>query len=509
VSELKPQFKWQDAEFETVLSFFEDISQVPRPSKHEKEIASYIENFGKKNGLKTKRDDFDNVVLFVPASPGFENKPPVVLQSHMDMVCEKEPDSPHNFLTDGLELKYVFENNVPFLTADKTTLGADNGIGMAYALATAVSSFNHPPLELLFTTDEEEGFTGAQNMSEDFITGKYLINLDSEEEGVLIIGCAGGAQIRFKSFIETVEDNNYAASDSNVYHLTVFGLLGGHSGTDIHLNRGNAIQIACLFLKDLAKQDASFQLAEIRGGTAHNAIPRDCACLFISHLPEDVILKEAAEFVSQMKARHFEESLQLTVSILDEKMPSFSSKNTADVIRFLTELQIGVFEMSPFIKDIVLLSGNLAIVQTAGPCAVDCKEAACGEEKAHKLEMIYSLRCGDGPLLLGKMKELIDFGEKNGFHAEISNKYPPWSPDIDSPFLEKCFDVYQSVFQEKAKITVIHAGLECSVFSRKIPGIEMVSIGPDIINAHSPSEKLNLIAAEKVWIYLKDILESF
>jgi dipeptidase D len=193
-------------------------------------------------------------------------------------------------------------------------------------------------------------------------------------------------------------------------------------------------------------------------------------------------------------------------------MPQFSAKNTNSIVRFLTELTTGVFEMSPFIEDIVLLSGNLAIVQTVNSSVCGCEAAQNGteDEELHKnIEILYSQRYGDGPLLQKKIKELVDFGEKFGFHAEILNSYHPWSPNFDSPFLKKCFDVYHSNFQKKAKITVIHAGLECSVFFRKTPGIEMVSIGPNILNAHSPSEKVNLAAAEKVWIYLKEILKSF
>ena len=513
--ESKSQFKWSDTEFETVLSFFEEISKIPRPSKHEKEIASYIEEFGKKNGFETRRDEFDNVVICVPASAGYENKPTVVLQSHTDMVCQKEPDSSHNFFTDSLELSYVFENGVPFLKANKTTLGADDGIGMAYALATAVSkSLSHPPMELLFTSDEEEGLNGAQNMSADFITGKYLINLDSEEEGILIVGCSGGAQFRFaRSF--PFENSAKSKTDSHpaefTYQLTVSGLLGGHSGTDIHLNRGNAISIAGSFLKKMSeKYNGSFHLADIRGGTAHNAIPRDCIGIFISTIPEDLIQKEAAEFFSQTQEaiHHEESSFRFKVEPLNEQMPHFSSANTNQIAHFLTELKAGVFEMSPLFENTVICSGNLAIVQTIDPPVCDC--AALENEAPHKnIEIIYGLRSGDDSLYRQKMKDLIALGEKFGYRVEISNTYHPWSPNFGSSFLKKCTDVYQSLFQKEPKIAVIHAGLECSVFSKNNPDIEMIAIGPDILYAHSPSEKLNLITAEKVWVYLKEILKSF
>ena len=493
----------KEPDFQTVLSFFEEISKIPRCSKHEEKIASYLENFGKTKGFETKRDGSNNILIKVPASPNYENLSTVILQAHTDMVCEKEADSTHNFSKDGLNLSYISENGIPHLTADKTTLGADDGIGVAYMLAVAVSKdIVHPPLELLFTTDEEQGLTGAQEMSDDFISGGYLINLDSEEEGTIIIGCAGGAQVEFRQQFET---EGLMPSGSAFYVASVSGLLGGHSGTEIHVGRRNANKVLTQFLiAVLEKQNSNLKIIDISGGSAHNAIPREAECLFSADVSAEE-LKAAAEIcVAQVKSElgfndaDFQISV-LKISDIDSNAVGFSTATSKQILQFLKAIPTGVFDISQESLNFVSSSGNLAIVKTL----------YSKESKRNQVEIIYSLRSDNESKLKESIKNAELLAENNRFDLEISNIYSPWEPDFKSPFVQKCKKIYSDLFQKNVQILSIHAGLECSVFRRKYPVLPMISIGPDIIGAHTPSEKLNLEAAEKVWIYLKEILKSF
>ena len=499
------QIDFKEPDFPIVLSFLEEISKIPRCSKHEEKIASYLENFGKEHRFETKRDGSNNVLIQVPASPNYENLPTVILQAHTDMVCEKEAGSNHDFSKDGLKLSYILENEVPYLVADKTTLGADDGIGVAYALAVAASKeIIHPPLELLFTTDEEQGLTGAQEMSDDFISGGRLINLDSEEEGTIIIGCAGGAQVEFRKTFETAE---LLPSDSVFYAASVSGLLGGHSGTEIHIGRRNANKILAQFMTAVyEKPGSNLKIIDISGGSAHNAIPREAECLFSADASAEE-LKAAAEIcAAQIKSElgfndaDFQISIfSIDISNLKSNAVGFSAEASVQILQFLTAIPTGVFDISQDSLNFVSSSGNLATVKT-----VNFKESGRKE-----IEIICSLRSDNESKLKANIKESELLAEKYSFNFDISNIYTPWEPDFNSPFVLKCKKIYSDLFQKNVQILSIHAGLECSVFRRKYPALPMISIGPDIIGAHTPSEKLNLEAAEKVWIYLKEILKSF
>ena len=517
----------QSPDFKNVLSFFEEITEIPRCSQNEERIASYLENFGKEKGFETKRDRHNNILIKVPATAGYETVPPVVLQSHMDMVCEKADGSLHNFSSDGIRLSYVTENGVPYLTANGTTLGADNGIGIAYSLAIATSSeIPHPPLELLITTDEEKGLTGAHCMDNDFISANLLLNLDSEEDGVIIVGCAGGTQIEFKKQID-LEDADIDDGEANdgktnereendgvpvAYNLTVAGLLGGHSGVEIHIGRGNANQILIHFLKRVHEKYPKncLKIVRIEGGNAHNAIPRHSECLFVTTIPFKTLKAESESYAAGILSDPDFNDPGLTVTVAVAVLPkperdsrdgpkSFSSKNTEQLIHFLSSVQNGVFEMSADLPGLVLVSGNLAKIRTL---------PADAETPKREVEVIYSLRSGSDPKLKKKVKEMMTFAEDFRFNCEISNSYTPWEPDLNSELLKTCLNTYRKTFGAEAKVTAIHAGLECAVFRLKYPSMQMVSIGPDIIGAHTPFEKMDLIAAENVWVYLKEILKS-
>lgn len=528
--------RWNDSDFKSVLSLFEEISSIPRCSKNEEQIASWLEKFGKSRGFETKRDHCNNIVIQIPASTGMENMPLVVLQAHTDMVCEKEAGAPHNFATEGLQLHYIEENGIPFLTAEKTTLGADNGIGMAYMLAIAASeNITHPPLELLFTTDEEIGLTGAQGIDAGFISGSYLINLDSEEEGVIIVGCAGGTQIGFKRLID-VEDacanDDMAEADCDgtlqPYTVIVSGLLGGHSGTDIHIGRGNANRILVSFFSMLSEKypQNRMKLIKIKGGTASNTIPRRAELSFMTNIPSDNLKNDAVAFAEKIKSSADFNDPGLTVDVSDLNfsrgnglvLKSFSVKNTGRIMSFLSAIPNGVFEMSASIPDLVSVSGNLAIIRTKSSAEyfkgteqdINVSDLDIYTEKSKReLEITLSLRSGTEVKLKDKMKEMMALSEKYHFNIEITHTYSPWEADFNSDFLKSCADIYSKTFGKDVKITAIHAGLECGVFRRIYPSMKMISIGPDIIGAHTPDEKLNLEAAEKVWIYLKEILKSF
>ncbi|MCL2550282.1 MAG: beta-Ala-His dipeptidase [Methanimicrococcus sp.] len=504
----------QSPDFKNVLSFFEEISKIPRCSQNEERIASYLENFGKENGFETKRDRHNNILIKVPATAGYENAPAVVLQSHMDMVCEKADGSLHNFSSDGIRLSYVTENGIPYLTANGTTLGADNGIGIAYSLAIAASSeIPHPPLELLITTDEEKGLTGAHRMDNDFISANLLLNLDSEEDGVIIVGCAGGTQIGFKKQIE-VEDADTDDGEENggvpvPYTLTVAGLLGGHSGTEIHIGRGNANQILIRFMKTVHEKYPKncFKIVKMDGGNAHNAIPRHSECLFVTTIPSKTLKAESESYAAGILSDPRFNDAGLTVTVTEavlskperDGLKSFSSENTEQLIHFLSAVQTGVFEMSADIPGLVSVSGNLAKIRTRPEDVSKSKREP---------EVMYSLRSGSDPKLKNKVNEMITLAKRFCFDFEISNSYTPWEPDFNSELLKTCRDAYRQTFGAEAKVTAIHAGLECGVFRLKYPSMQMVSIGPDIIGAHTPTEKMNLIAAENVWVYLKEILKS-
>ncbi|WNY28527.1 Cytosol non-specific dipeptidase [Methanimicrococcus stummii] len=530
------QNRWNDSDFKTVLSIFEEISSIPRCSKNEEQIAAWLEKFGKERGFETKRDHCNNILIQVPASPGMENLPAVILQAHTDMVCEKETGSPHSFVTDGISLRYFEENNISYLTADQTTLGADNGIGMAYMLAIAASAdISHPPLELLFTTDEEIGLTGAQGMDPDFISGNYLINLDSEEEGVVIVGCAGGTQIGFKRLID-VENacagDNLEETDCDAtlmpYNIVVSGLLGGHSGTDIHIGRGNANLILIQFFKRLAERytQNTIKLIKIKGGTAANTIPRRAELSFVTDIPAENLKTEAADYAALISSvpSFNDPNMAVEVAVADfsnvqkSNLKSFSAKNTERILNFLIAIPNGVFEMSASIPDLVLTSGNLAIIKTrsneeyfkGAEKETESSDLDIYTEKSKReLEIIYSLRSGNDLRLKEKIKEMMALSEKYHYNFEITHTYSPWEPDFNSVFLKNCAEIYQKTFGKEIQIQAIHAGLECGVFHRTFSGIKMVSIGPDITGAHTPDETLNLDAAEKVWIYLKEILKSF
>lgn len=476
-----------------ILDIFEQIAAIPRCSKHEEKISQWLQSWARDNGLPVRADEAGNVVIEVEASEGYENAPGVVVQGHMDMVCEKTPDSAHDFSKDPI--RPIADGE--WLRADKTTLGADNGIAIAMGLVLATDkAVSHPSLELLFTVDEEQGLTGVAKLAPDFIKGRILLNIDSEDEGVLTVGCSGGKETRISlplSFTGLPEDYQ-------IYRLTVSGLRGGHSGVDIHKHRASANRILARLL-GLLKESDDIRLVWIKGGTAHNAIARDAeARIAFNSADNGAVGKKISDF-EQIVRNEFAASEKLpSVEISapqngagQSSHPVISAEDTARAINLMLALPHGVIGMSPDIEGLVETSTNFAIV----------------EIKDDALKILSSQRSS----VMSKLDELSQRIEAlaalAGADTEAANAYPAWEPNMDSPLLEHCKNTYQKLYGKEPSVEIIHAGVECAILGAKYPGMDMISLGPTIENPHSPEERINIPTIGKVWDYLVEILKSF
>lgn len=472
-----------------ILDWFEKISAIPRCSKHEEKIGAFLLDWAGKNGFQSRKDKAGNVLIKVAASPGYEKSPTVVVQGHMDMVCEKTADSPHDFAKDPI--RFVFEGE--WLKADHTTLGADNGIALAMAMVLALDkSLAHPPLELLFTVDEETGLTGANALQGDFLEGKILLNVDSEDEGVFTVGCAGGRDTHI-SLAAHYED---APEGFVMCRVKAGGMTGGHSGVNINEERANAIRVLVRVLLQLrSRHDA--RLADISGGTAHNAIPRDAwADLFI---PRDSF-KDVERLVSEMEAtlrREFaktDPNLKVSAELQLETMGK-RPLNTADsgrILDLLIALPHGVAAMSTEIKGLVETSNNEASVRIANS----------------KLEIVTSQRSSVMSRLHALTWRIEAIARLAGADAVSGNGYPAWQPNLQSPLLARCKEVYRKLFRKDAHVEAIHAGLECGIIGDKKPGMDMISFGPTLKNPHSPDEKIHVGSIGMVWDFMVELLKS-
>ncbi len=466
--------------------YFHAITQVPRPSKKEEKIREYILSEAVKLSLKTHVDQVGNVIIYVPASPGYETHEPVIIQNHMDMVTDATPDRNINFTSDPI----ITYRDGDWLKADRTTLGADNGIGCAAALALMNdSTISHPPLELLFTTDEETGLVGAWGVDPNFLKGKKMINLDTEEWGSLYIGCAGGIDYEFNKKVEMVPSE----MKGEFYKLTVGGFLGGHSGVDIHEQRGNAVKCLMDLLHSLPKD--SFELAEWRGGKAHNIIPRDAfAILNIANI------KAAQATVESVLARwrgfmpKNDQSFSAEFSKLDgHSSEVVSARDLNKVMSFLLAFPHGAhaYDLASS-RELVSLSNNLAITLLV----------------RGQFYLQSSLRFFDRGECVGLENQVTALA--SGFDIEFSKngEYPSWKPIRENKLLELIADKYKDLFHSDAKITAIHAGLECGILRDKIGPIDAVSFGPTIMGAHSPQERVHIPSVDTFWTLLKEVLKA-
>ena len=471
-----------------ILKCFEEISKIPRRSKDEERIGRWLMVWAEEHSLPARQDNAGNVVIEVPASPGYDLAPIVVLQGHMDMVCEKDPDSGHNFACDPLVLVYQEE----WLTADKTTLGADNGIAIAMALTLALEKeLPHPPLELLFTVDEETGLTGAQALEPDFIKGKILLNLDSEDEGSLTVGCAGGQETRIVLPV-TYRD---CGSDCHAYRLTVGKLHGGHSGTDILKEYANAVRLLARTLH-LLHDNVGAQLSKICGGSADNAIPRDAYAIVVL---ADSDQSQAARIVKDAQQNFRNEfgnsdpNLELTLAAHDSKVEKvIDTATTRQIIDLLLALPHGVAAMSSDIDGLVETSNNLATAST--------------EDDA--VRIVTSQRSSVETRLLELSTRIESIARLARATITSCNDYPSWQPDMNSPLLARCREVYRNLFGKDPVVELIHAGLECGIIGNKYPGIDMVSFGPTIEAPHSPCERVHIPSITRVWKFLVELLRT-
>ncbi|MFR4479277.1 MAG: aminoacyl-histidine dipeptidase [Fusobacterium sp.] len=468
---------------ERVFYHFEEISKIPRESYHEKAISDYLVEFGKKLNLETYQDKYYNVVLRRKATPGYENAPGIVIQGHMDMVCEKESDSNHDFRKDPIDL--IVDGNR--LRANKTTLGGDNGIAIAMGMAILEDeSIKCGTIELLATTSEEIDLNGALSLEPNVLKGKMLINIDSEDEGVITVGSAGGVEIDILLPIK-----KETLTDVNLYTLSLEKLQGGHSGVEINQKRGNANKILAEVLHNL-KTLTDYSLVEVFGGSKDNAIPRSGKVVLASSKDiKDIITKVADEV--KVKYVSFEPEMSFTLEATTAKEVSVLSKKTLDsYIKTIEEIPTGVNTWMKEYPEIVESSDNLAIVKTLD----------------ENINIIVSLRSSD-PEVLNELKDKIaSILKENNASFEFSAGYPEWKFRVESKLREKALEVYKKLYNKDMKVEVIHAGLECGAISQNYPDIDFISVGPNLRDVHTPSEYLEIVSTERVYNYVVELINS-
>ncbi len=475
---LEPRIVWE---------YFERICSIPRCSKNEAAIIDWLESTTAELGLESRRDRAGNLLVQVPATTGLEKAPSVVLQSHVDMVCEKNSETQHDFTRDPIRPRV--EDG--WVTASGTTLGADNGIGVAVALAVATDrSFSHGPLELLFTVDEETGLTGAASIEPGFFHSKMMLNLDSEEMGVFTIGSAGGRDttLTLRASREPVEGWSY-------FLVRVKGLKGGHSGGDIHKNRGNSIKILARTLLACAEGlQGGLRIGKAQGGSKRNAIPREAEA-------EVAVAPHSVAALQEKLARHLDLVRNQLRGIDDglaieaaEAQPSVyaSAEDSLRLLRLLVALPHGVLAMSRKMKGLVETSSNIGVL----------------EDGESLWRVICSTRSSLDAALESVLEQIRAAGQLAGAEVEHSDGYPGWEPNPESALLKTALSVYERTFGEKAEVRAIHAGLECGLFRGRYPDLDILSYGPDIREPHSPRERVKIDSVEAFWRFTKALLEE-
>jgi len=474
-----------------ILDYFGQISAIPRCSKNEARIGLWLKQWAEKKQLAVKQDSAGNLLVQVPPTAGYEKAPVIVIQGHMDMVCEKSPDSTHDFSKDPI--KNIVDGE--WLRADNTTLGADNGIAIALAMAlTDDQSIAHPPLELLFTVDEETGLNGAKKLEPGFIEGRVLLNVDSETEGVFTVGCAGGRNTHISRKLRLTQ----LAAESQIFNLNISGLHGGHSGIDIIKQRASANKILARTLHRLAAA-CNIQLVSIKGGTAHNAIARDAEAVFACAADNSGVLTGiVAEFERTVQTDYdtVESNLALNLSAAESAGPiktALSVAETRAVINLLLSLPHGVMGMSAVFTNLVKTSNNLATV----------------EIKNDILQILTSQRSLTKSRLDEITASISAIAAIAGADTRCDSEYPPWTPNMESVLLERCQKVYHQVFNREARVKSVHAGLECAIIGDKYEGMDMISFGPNLRDPHSPNEGLHIPSLGKVWQFMVALLASY
>lgn len=475
---LEPKLLWEQ---------FYNISQIPRPSKKEEKILNYLIDFCKQNAVEYCQDSTGNLLLKIPASPGKGKSITVVLQAHVDMVCEKNKDTIFDFDVDGI--KFITESG--WIKADGTTLGADNGIGVAAALAIALDKDSiHGPIEILLTVDEETGLTGAKTISSDFVSGKVLLNLDSEEDGAFYVGCSGGIDT-MGEFIPSYETS---LKDFSSFELSISGLKGGHSGLDINIGRVNAIKLFARVLNGIRKLD--FRITEINGGSKRNAIPREADATILlrdEEVNEAKRIIEKYEAAFKLENKNVDADVKVNFKKIDKTFDKAFTRQFGEwLVDVLLGLPHGVIQMSPDIPGLVETSTNLATVVYYND------RVFVGTSQRSSIESSKRYIADSVRAVFVLAHALVTTGDG----------YPGWKPDMDSQVLKISTDVYSRLFGSAPEVKAIHAGLECGLLGAKYPGMDMISFGPTILGAHSPDEKVEIKSVEKFYFLLKEILKE-
>ncbi len=470
-----------------VFSIFDQINQVPRPSKKEEKIRQYLLDFAAEHNIAVRTDAVGNVAMTVPATPGCENAPMVVMQSHMDMVCESNDK---NFDFNTQPIRTIIDGE--WLRADGTTLGADNGIGMAASLAALIDKdLVHGPLEALFTVDEETGLTGANNLGEGMIEGSILLNLDSEDDAEIFVGCAGG--------VDTTCTFNYkrsfAPTDFHFFRFEISGGLGGHSGGDIHLGRANANKLLARFLYTLSLEH-EVSLAEIDGGNLRNAIPRAAHAVFgVDTARKESVRVAFNKFVADIEVEYkgIEPTLHFELSTEERPEYAIDLDTTMRLLEALYSAPHGVVSMSRDLEGLVETSTNLASVKMLPDSKVLVTTSQRSSVESRKWDIAY------------QVEALFRLAGAEVTHGD---GYPGWAPDMNSRIMRIASDAYEELYGVKPAIKAIHAGLECGLFRAKYPHLDMVSFGPTLRDVHSPSERMHIPAVERFWGQLTRTLEK-
>lgn len=475
---LKPQM---------LFDFFARICEIPHGSKNESEISAFLQKFGKELGLETIADEAGNVLIKKPATAGYENCKTVILQGHMDMVCDKRPDVQHDFTKDPIRLVVDGE----WLRADGTTLGADNGVGVAAAMAVlADNTLEHGPVNCLFTVDEETGLTGAQALGGEMLQGDILINLDSEDEGEIFIGCAGGVcnYADFKYYW------NHVSGDLFFMRAEISSLTGGHSGDDINKGRANANKLLNRFLCKVASK-YEFYLCDIDGGSLHNAIPRDASAVFaVPSADKENVRVDFNIFAAEVQDEYAatEPDMKLVLQSTEPLHRAIDADCTQGLLKSLRAVFNGVYAMSNDVPGLVETSSNLASVRK-GDSVITVTTSQRSSIESARDDVSDSVRAAF---------------ELGGATVTTKGHYPGWKPNMDSAILKVACEQYTALFGSEAKIKAIHAGLECGLFLEKAPHLDMISFGPTMRGVHSPDEKLNIPSTERFWQHLVAVLKN-
>lgn len=477
----------KDLQPKAVFEIFDRITRIPRPSKHEEQIRAFILDFAKEHGIASKTDAVGNVVLSVPATPGHEDAPTVILQGHMDMVCESN-DKSFDFHTQPIPA-YV---DGEWVKTRGTTLGADNGIGVAASLAIMTDkTFEHGPIEALFTMDEETGMTGANNLGTDMISGQMLLNLDSEDDAEIFVGCAGGVDTQaFFTY-----NRSFAPKDFLYFLIKIEGLKGGHSGGDIHLGRANANKLLARFLFNLMGKH-EVVVSEIDGGNLRNAIPRAAHAVIGVHTSKKETVRAMLNvYTAELENEYagLEPDLKITMKSVDTPDFAIDQATSINLVRAIYSAPHGVMSMSRELENLVESSTNLASVKMAENNTIVVTTSQRSSVESRKWDIARQV---EALFLLA------------GARVEHGDGYPGWQPNLNSPIMKITRDAYKELYGIEPAIKAIHAGLECGLFLTKYPHLDMVSFGPTLRDVHSPSERMNIPAVERFYGQLKRTLEK-